>query len=190
MVLAIIKRSVESGESHPEDGLLAEICNCDPGRTSCYVYQQLVGRSISILFCPPLAHPVFESPDLEGVNRRDFVIPNRAESGFWRYLSERYNAEYIVVDSKNYNDNIGKKEVLQIANYLKPHGSGNFAMIFTRHGVDNAGLVTMREQWLISHKMIVVFDDQELMEMLRIKRDGGSSESVIEDKIQQFRLSF
>jgi hypothetical protein len=130
-----------------ENTLLGRLAACVPGKAYWVEYQQLVGTALQHLFCPPLESPISESGDAVAVNRRDWIFPNYADSGFWHFLRQMYKADYIVVDAKNYKGPISKTQVLQIANYLKPHGTGMFAMIATRAGADRSADLTIKEQW-------------------------------------------
>lgn len=100
-----------------------------------------------------------------------------------------YDADYVVVDAKNYMTPVGKSQVLQIANYLKPHGAGMFAIIATRVGADNAACLTIREQWMAHHKMILILEDSGVEAMLLAASSGGDSSKVIGQMIEDFRLS-
>ena len=161
-----------------------------PGKEEWNIYQNIVGEICECLFSPPLEKPIPESSDKSKANRRDFIIPNYSDDGFWSFLRTAYQADYIVVDAKNYKNPIKKTSILQISNYLKPHGVGLFAMIFSRKGGDNSGCEqTIREQWLINRKMILVFEDEEVIEMLVAKSENRSPESILSRKIEQFRLS-
>jgi len=170
-----------------ERGLLDKLKACKPGREDCYVYQSLVGKIIEELFCPPLDKPIQENSDFSKSNRRDFIVPNYATDGFWSFLRIKYTADYIVVDAKNYSRKVKKSDILQIANYLKPHGAGLFGIIFSRNGGDSAGcLHTIREQWMVHQKLILVLDDTDVENMLV---SSGGSADVIGAKIEEFRLS-
>ena len=137
-----------------------------------------------------LNKPISELSDKPKVNRRDFILPNYAESGFWAFLRAKYQADYIVVDAKNYSKRVGKSEILQIANYLKPHGAGLFGLICSRHGGDESGCEhTLREQWLVHQKLILVLNDEDLSAMLRVKSEGRGAEEILATKIEAFRLS-
>jgi hypothetical protein len=135
-----------------------------------------------------LSAPIGELSDYSGANRRDFILPNAAADGFWYFLRNRYAADYVVVDAKNSAKRITKRDVLQIANYLKPQGTGMFALIFSRLGADSGAFHTLREQWLLSGKMIVVLDDANVETLLTDKTVGGRGTQVLEDLIQKFRL--
>lgn len=171
-----------------EDELIQALKDCVPGRPQWSIYQKLIGQILEHLFCPPLQRPLGESGDESGANRRDYVLANFAEEGFWRYLRDRYDADYIVVDAKNFVSPVKKKEVLQIANYLKPFGAGMFAMIFTRAGGDASARLTVREQWFHYHKLILILTDKHVEEMLR-GAIAGSPTLVLQNVLQEFRLS-
>ncbi|MDB4224835.1 hypothetical protein N9850_13795, partial [Granulosicoccus sp.] len=117
-----------------------------------------------------------------------FVLPNYCTEGFWEFMRQQYSADYIVVDAKNYTKTIGKKEVLQIANYLKVHGTGLFAIIFSRQGAGKSAKITLREQWVLHRKLIVVLDDKDLLSILSAADSGGSPDTIIRQRIEDFRL--
>ncbi|WP_191116422.1 hypothetical protein [Vibrio alginolyticus] len=79
---------------------------------------------------------------------------------------------------------------MQISNYLKKFGAGLFGVIVSRHGGDSAGCeVTLREQWALYGKLILVLKDEHIIAMLRAKRDGAEPEDILVQLIQKFRLS-
>ena len=133
--------------------------------------------------------PHTESSDATGVNRRDLILPNYVDHGFWYFLRQAYRADYIVIDAKNHKKAIGKRDVLQIANYLKPQGAGMFAVIASRKGAGPAGRVTIREQWMGNGKMIVSLQDEDMEEMLMGASTGGDATEVIGRLVEKFRLS-
>jgi hypothetical protein len=88
--------------------LVDSLKNCRPGRSDWNVYQALIGNVIEALFTPPLEKPIAQSSDKPMANRRDFVIPNYSRDGFWAFIREKYKADYIVVDAKNYTRKVKK----------------------------------------------------------------------------------
>ena len=173
-----------------ERKLITQLKNTAPGMKDWSVYQSLVGEILELLFSPPLLKPLSELSDASKTNRRDFILPNYAREGFWAFLRSRYVADYLVIDAKNHTSKIKKNQVLQLANYLKIHGAGLFGMIICRKGADSGGCaVTLREQWIMHEKLILVLTDEDLEEMLLARSDGRASEEVIGRKIEEFRLS-
>ncbi|MHB8057271.1 MAG: HNH endonuclease [Desulfuromonadaceae bacterium] len=185
MFAAFTSRSSKS----PEEAFIDKLRRCDKGIRFWSEYQKLIGQILECLFCPPLEPPISELPDFNGVNRRDLILPNYSDNGFWCFIREKYLADYIVVDPKNHSKPVSKKEILQIANYLKPHGAGMFAIIVTRIGADKGAMITIREQWAANQKMIVIINDGDIEAMLLAKSASGDPSKIIGQKIEQFRLS-
>ena len=186
---ALLTYSAKTEVIAPEASLADQLRDCPPGKEYWPDYQKLTGQILEHLFCPPLETPIPELADHDGVNRRDWILPNYSDLGFWRFIRETYAANYIVVDAKNYKGPVSKNQVLQIANYLKSHGAGLFAIIITRVGANKSALLTMREQWMANRKMIIVLNDDDVETMLRAKSVGGKPENVIGQVIERFRLS-
>jgi hypothetical protein len=179
----------QTGSDSPETHLLHELRLLEPGRAKWSAYQKLTSRILERLFCPPLSSPILNLADEPDVNRRDIILPNYAEQGFWMFVRERYAADFIVADAKNYSENVGKAEALQVPNYLKRHGAGHLGLIITRNGADDACLATIREHWAHSQKMLVVLSDDHVESMLQAKEAGCPPEDVIRQWIEDFRLS-
>lgn len=174
----------------PERDFISELRKICAGKEDCYLYQSLVGDILEYLFTPPLSKPIPEHKDKTGTNRRDFIIPNYATDGFWSFARTKYLADYVVVDAKNLKKKVSKRDVLQVANYLKPHGAGLFGMIFSRFGGNSRGCdQTLREQWVTQQKLIIVLSDNDVEEMLTLKDSGEEPDSVLGRAIQEFRLS-
>jgi len=171
------------------DYFVNKLYTCDSGREQWVVYQKLVGDMLDFLFCPPLEHPISELYDSNKANRRDYILPNYTQEGFWSFLRNRYHADYIVVDAKNSGNPIMKKDVLQIGNYLKYHGTGMFAIIFSRKGSSKNTEHTLTEFWGIQNKMIIVLNDTDVEQMLLAKKTGNNPEKLLQQKIEDFRLS-
>ncbi|MBY3441798.1 hypothetical protein [Rhizobium laguerreae] len=172
-----------------EQRLIIRLRNCPEGLDHWADYQKIVGTVLTHLFCGPLADPQVEHSDATKTNRRDFIFPNYAEGGFWRYLRDRYAADYIVVDAKNHATQIKKESVNQIANYLKEAGVGKLGIVVCRYGPSKGANVTVREKWLLDGKLIIFVANEDLERMLLAKAAQGDPTRILTDIIQRFRLS-
>ncbi|MDQ0064255.1 HNH endonuclease [Chryseobacterium lathyri] len=160
-----------------------------PGKKDWSKYQKHLGTILSFLFGDSLSDPIYERPDKMKINRRDFILRNYEESGFWKYIRDRYQADFIVVDAKNYEKGIKKQEILQISNYLKSHGTGLFAIIISRNGLENtSSYYTRREIWVTEKKMIIILSDIDIENMILAKANSNKPDEIIKQKIEQFRL--
>ncbi len=171
------------------DDLIRRLRECPPGKSDWVEFQRIVKDAFECLFVPPLERVIGESADASGANRRDVILPNHASDGFWKSMRDAYKADYIVVEAKNYKHPITKTQALQVANYLKPHGAGMFAIIAARNGANASCMGNIREQWTIYGKMMVVLTGDEIEDMLRTKGAGGSPEEFLATVIRDFRLS-
>lgn len=186
----LLAKVFQPAKTTREQELINALSACNPGKSDWSVFQSLVGDILELLFAPPLGKPIPELSDKAKANRRDFIMPNYTDNGFWAFMREKYEADYIVIDAKNYVGKVNKAGVLQIANYLKPHGAGLFGLIISRVGGDASGCEhTLREQWLVHRKLILVLSDEDIKDMLIAKSDGRPPEEVLGQKIEQFRLS-
>jgi hypothetical protein len=172
-----------------EKELIEKLEATKSGKGEWNIYQKLMNEILGSVFCPPLSNPIYELSDEFKVNRRDFILPNYSDAGFWAYLRHLYNADFIVIDAKNYSKRVQKKDVLQISNYLKSHGAGLFGIIISRNGGDSSCTHTIKEVWAIQKKLIIVLDDEDIKQMLNLKAAGNNPDDVIKQKIEQFRLS-
>lgn len=172
-----------------EARFIEKLKQCLPGLPDWQVYERLIGQILEHLFCPPLMAPIAQSSDEPKVNRRDYILANYADSGFWHFMRERYSADYVVVDAKNSAHEVSKSDALQVANYLKEYGAGLFGMVICRKGSDSAFDHTVREQWAHSRKMILAINDSDVENMLLVRSSGGRAEDLISSKLQELRLS-
>lgn len=166
-----------------------DLKKCVPGASDWGKYQKLMGRILELQFCPPLGAPLIQNSDAAAANRRDYIMENTTYLSNWRYLRERYFADYIVIDAKNSAKCITKQDVLQLAHYLKKMGTGLFGMICSRRGTWKAARDSLRDVWIHEGKMIVALDDNDIEQMLLDKRTGQDPTRVLMQKIVDFRLS-
>lgn len=184
--------------SLPEQGAprVSEVENRDKlasiprGTVAALAFQREAIRIFESLFVPPLDPPLPEHSDRARRNRRDAIFGNSSAAGFWKETRRRYQADYIVVDAKNHAAGPRKREVNDVAAYLKPHGSGLFAIILCRTSPKESALHAAREHWIESRKMIVMLCDDDLIKMSRYAENGGSPEEIIRLRINEFRLGF
>ncbi|WP_339252806.1 hypothetical protein [Paenibacillus sp. FSL P2-0136] len=171
-----------------EDVLMRILRSCVPGKSNWSSYQKVCTSIFEHLFCPDLGKPIVEHSDTAKANRRDIIMANYCESGFWKFMANRYGADFIVIDPKNYSEKITKNCVLQMINYLKAYGPGMFGIISTRKGAKEAAIHTQREVWMAQSKLIIFIDDSDYEQMLLLKKNGNSPEEVIKQRIEDFRL--
>jgi hypothetical protein len=159
------------------------------GRASWSAYEKYCENLLNFLFVPPLNPAIPQSRDDRGANRRDYVLPNYAvDGGFWQFMRTHYDAHYVVAEVKNLSRCPGKGEILQIANYLNPHGTGLFALLLARKELDENAKWIRREQWILHNKLIVGIHDDDVHQMVATKLGGSDPAELVRQKIEDFRL--
>jgi len=171
-----------------EEQFIAALKNTKAGKSDWAIYQKLCSDILSHLFCPPLGMPRYEKSDAEKRNRRDMIFENSNDHSYWRMLRQLYKADYIVADAKNYSELLDKQPILDLAYYLKEYGCGLFGIIVTRIGESTAATYAIKEQWINSKKMILVLNDADLIDMLKMRAIGSNPEELIKVKIGDFRM--
>jgi hypothetical protein len=152
-------------------------------------YENYCENLLNFLFVPPLKAAIPQSRDEQHINRRDFVLPNYVMDGtFWQFMRSHYEAHYIVAEVKNLTGGPGKREILQVVNYLNPHGAGLFSIILARHAMSDTAKWICREQWVQHNKLIIGLDDDDVRQMLVTKMADGDPAELIRQKIEDFRL--
>jgi hypothetical protein len=173
----------------PGYDLVSRLAGIRPGTAGWPAYEKYCEDLLSFLFVPPLNPPIPQSRDERHVNRRDYILPNyAADYSFWQFMRTHYEAHLVVAEVKNLSRGPGKNEILQVANYLNPRGTGLFALILARADLDQGARWTCREQWVHYSKLIVGLSDEDVVQMVRTKTGGGDPAELVRQKIEDFRL--
>jgi len=182
------RRGTRSDDLRPRaESLRARLHGTAPGPAGAIPYQVLCTEIAEFLFAPSLGPPDKESSDDAKRNRRDFVMENLAESGFWNRARTQYQADYIVFDAKNYSGAIKKRSVIEISHYLTPYGLGLFGILMTRAGGSSAARHAAQHQWISARRMIVILDDEIVHQMIEEKASGRAPELALGDWLADFR---
>jgi hypothetical protein len=172
-----------------EHDLLQRLHEIESGPLGWSAYEKYCEDLLNFLFVPPLNPAIPQSRDERHANRRDYLLPNYAlDGGWWEFMRSHYEAHYVVAEVKNLAGRPGKREILQVANYLNPHGTGLFAMIMARKEMDETARWICREQWVQHNKMIIGLDDEDIRQMVETKAAGNDPAELIRQKIEDFRL--
>ncbi len=111
------------------------------GRPSYSDYERVCCEILEYLFCPELGQPDAQSHTVNRSQRRDVVMDNHVEEGFWAQIRDRYHADYLVAEMKNNSGSVSNTSVWQLAAYMKEKGVGLFGLLIARNGVSR-GLPT------------------------------------------------
>jgi hypothetical protein len=114
--------AVEGSEQPDWDALLDAVTAIAPGQATASAYHRAVEALLQALFYPALGTPKRESRLHDGRKRIDIRFTNMARDGFfWRVATHhQIPAGYVVVECKNYTEEVGNPEVDQVAGRFAP----------------------------------------------------------------------
>lgn len=166
-----------------------EALNTLPAGIECWArYEKLIPQIFAFLFHPDLELQKEQSADQNGRNRRDAIFQINRESAFWTGVAQNYaHSSYVVVEAKNGSE-VGKNEVNQLADYLRPNGLGMFGILVTRNQRTESAwdaMVRCRRGDGGPPKTIITLDDT-FMRRLLIARGNGNQrecEGILQDQL-------
>jgi hypothetical protein len=121
-------------------------------------------------------------PEDEGVEIRDILFSNVAESGFWRDLKDKYLASEIVVDGKN-TDEVTRDDLRQLYCYLKP-ALGYWGFIICRSPQDPKLHAFNRTLFrnFCQARGVLILSDEDLRRMVAMVNHGQRASDYLRDR--------
>ena len=114
----------------------------------------------------------FQSPTADGIFRRDMVVNNtfKDSPSFWQLVKSDYKSNLIIIDFKNYKDQLNQDEFFNPSKYMTKL-SGNFAIIFSRYGLDESAK-KFQIKLLEENKLLLCLSDANLIDLITQKTNG------------------
>lgn len=172
--------------------MITRLDNCPEGMTGCYEYESICVHILDKLFVPPLGKVHIQCRTESGNDVRDAIFPNRSDDKNWKFIREKYNADFILFEFKNYakkGTGIDKHTVNQISSYLKPTLT-NFGIICSKKKPSRSALIKRSEEFRDHKKLILFLSNEDLKKMLRLKCQKLEPSDVIIDLIDKFRMEY
>ena len=159
-----------------------------PGRANYPDYERVCCEILEYIFCPELGRPDPQSYTVNRSQRRDVVMDNHAEQGFWARIRERYHADYMVAEMKNNTGSVSNSSVWQLAAYMKEKGVGLFGLLIARNGVSRGvANYAIIDQWVHSNKMVVPLSNEDLIRMIRLRDEESEATAYLSGLIDGVR---
>jgi len=175
-------------EVTPEDPLIHRLKACPPGKDNWREYQVIVRDILCHIFSPPLQPPLEENEARDGHQRRDiiFILPFDPK-GFWFWLKYEYHSQAIIVDAKNYSEELPANLMTIMSKYLGQKRLGTFGVVVTRYGLQDGAKDEQKRLWQDHETMIICLNDDDIIEMLALKNMNKKPEIVLHKKIIELR---
>jgi hypothetical protein len=183
-VLEAVNNREHLGPSLAEkaNALLDELDSIEPGREDAGDFEDFVEEAFLFLFEPDLTSPDSQVYSSNGHHISDITFRNDATSGFWHDIKRRYDSQLLVVEAKN-KEKLPNEDLNQLTSRLNTSKT-LYGVVVCREVSDN-DVDRVVSEMARNDLGVLVLTDQDIREMLRIKRKGGAPTEYIAEKHRQ-----
>lgn len=159
------------------------------GQEHCHNFEDFIKVAVNFLFIEHLGEAKLQArtePGNEGVEIRDIICQNRAETGFWKDLKNKYSCSEVIFEAKNTIE-LTRDNLRQIYCYLKP-ALGFWGFIVCRaeqppkvHAYNRTLFQNFSQQ-----RGVLILSDVDLRKMVEIKMNKHDPSDYLRDKMSEF----
>ncbi len=163
------------------DDLSTQLATLPLGRTAASEFEDLVGEVIRLCFFRSLSNVQPRCRNVKGTVIRDWIASNRAQTGFWAIVREKYNATQILWECKNYGD-LQAEDFQQAAYYMNDQ-AGRFLIIICRSSSPLSQHVfeQVRRVYQQVKGLVLILRESDIKTFLRQALNGKQSEHHLQD---------
>lgn len=161
--------------------LLSELKKCPEGIKGWKKFEDICIDIISFVFRDSFRNfkMKVQSRNYNNMDIRDAIVQNTGKN-FWEEIRHDYNAKNIVFEFKNLSKKIGKKELIQVSDYLEKGSLGRVGIIFSRKGLSKSGVEKQQSLLRDAKKLILVLSENDLMDLINKKMQKEEPEQILE----------
>lgn len=171
------------------DALLGAVTRLSPGAHDADAYHRAIEALFQALFYPALVNPVRESRLHDGRKRIDIRFTNSARDGFFWRIHNHHNVQagFVVVECKNYSEDVTNPELDQIAGRFSPT-RGRLGLLVFRTADDwSTCLARCRDAFHDDRGWILPIRDEDLESLVAERRQNTDSNAyqLLEDRFAE-----
>lgn len=152
-------------------------------------FEQICKQILYYLFETEFSQLSSQHKTKDKLFRMDFLCAFKGLSDFWKLLMVHYNTRFVVFECKNYKEKISQNLIYITEKYLFDSALRNVAFIISRKGFDahanDASLGCLKE----NGKLIIDLTDDDLINMINKKGEGGEPSEYLLFKLEQTLMS-
>ena len=168
----------EGDDIHTDwDALMTAVSAVESGPAGANAYHRAVEALLQAVFYPALTNPVREFRLHDGRKRIDIKFTNASREGFFWRVGQHHAvpAGFVVVECKNYTEDIANSELDQIAGRFSP-SRGRLGLLVFRHAGDMALCVQRcKDAFHDDRGWILPFTDDDLQHLVDEKKANPKS---------------
>lgn len=154
---------------------------CPPGKQHFSDYEHIGIQIWQHVFQDVLGEPRDQTTTADGKQRRDVLFPNLRATRFFARIADRFHADFVIVDFKNYADPVESSVVEEVAKYANK-AVGRFVVIVSRKGAKSSSTEGVQHRiFRDDDKIVIVLSDEQMLEMIKRKEGSEQPEDILED---------
>lgn len=172
-------------EKNEVEKYIAELNELAEGTVKAKDYERLMEKILKNIFSNELSLFKTQCRTEDGINIFDMIckIKSGINDDFFTILEKYYKTKYILFEFKNYSESIKQGQICTTEKYLFETALRKVAIIITRKGIDKNGMKLAKGILRESGKLIIVLNDNDIKEMIRMSENGEKATVVLERKL-------
>jgi hypothetical protein len=162
--------------------LSQEISTLPLGQNTARQFEDLIGDVIRLCFFRSLSNVQPKSRDVNGTIVRDWIASNRAQSGFWAIVRDKYAATQVIWECKNYED-LKSEDFQQVAYYMNEQ-AGRLVVLVCRASSpisQHSYIQVKRVHQQTKGGLLLILRESDTKTFIRQALNGKQSENHLQD---------
>lgn len=152
-------------------------------------YEKVCVRVLKKLFADDLGIWEEQEATDESLFRFDLICKIKSKGKeFWDMAEQYFRSKYIVFEFKDYKKPVTQKEIFTTVKYLYAKALRCVAIMFSPSGFDEHARMVIRGILRDEGKLILALSNDDLVEMLKKKRDGDDPAEYLSEKLDDLLI--
>ena len=170
---------------------MIDFTNIETGRgKSATLFEKAVEEVFTFCYYPKyIDAPISQSTSINPDQRRDIILPVIDTSSFFHYMSIVYRGDLILIECKNYTEQMTQQEVEKTLKYLRRPSLANIGFLIVRNGYDKGAFESAIDAYRIDGRLLIFLTEKNLNEMIAIKSKGDDCIPYLRRTYQNQKLT-
>lgn len=169
------------------DEFKRRLASCPTGMQHFDEYEELGTEIWSYLFAEKLGPPKVQRTTSDRVQRRDSLFRNLRMSSFFERVFSRFGADFVIVDFKNYRDEVDSDVIEDVSHYAN-RALGNFVIAVSRKGGGSAARAGQIRLFKDRNIAVLAVSDEQMLEMIARRERGEEPDDVLADLLDELLI--